>query len=69
MLEGRASAWMMMKRMMLWQIEYVCKDFLTEIVPYCNRWIQISIRKAMTAKDLDIRLVWHSYLVDIVGNE
>jgi hypothetical protein len=44
-----------------------CKNYLTELEPYCNRWIQVSISEAMTVKDLDIGL-GHSYF-DIIGNE
>ena len=44
-----------------------CRNYLTELEPYCNRWIQVSISEAMTIKALDIGL-GHSYF-DIVGNE
>jgi hypothetical protein len=44
-----------------------CRNYLTELEPYCNRWIQVSIIEAITIKDLDIGL-GHSYF-DIVGNE
>jgi hypothetical protein len=46
---------------------HFCKNYLTELEPYCCRWIQISTGDAMTLKDLDIGL-GHSYF-DIVGNE
>ncbi|KAI2490640.1 hypothetical protein MHU86_23939 [Fragilaria crotonensis] len=44
-----------------------CKNYLTELEPYCNRWIQVSLSEAMTITDLDIGF-GHSYF-DIVGNE
>ena len=46
---------------------HICKNYLTELEPYCSRWIQISTFETMTVTDLDIRL-GHSYF-DIVGNE
>jgi hypothetical protein len=44
-----------------------CRNYLTELEPYCNRWIQVSISEAMTIKDLDIGL-GHSYFDIVVMN-
>jgi len=69
MLEGRASTLMAGHERdddVANRIQF-CRNYLTELEPYCNRWIQVSISEAMTIKDLDIGL-GHSYF-DIVGNE
>ena len=44
-----------------------CKTYLTELEPYCNRWVQVTLREAMTMKDLDVGL-GHCYF-DIINNE
>jgi hypothetical protein len=44
-----------------------CSSYLTELEPYCNRWVQLSMRVAMTMKDVDVEL-GHSYF-DIISNE
>jgi hypothetical protein len=33
-----------------------CKTYLTELEPYCRRWIQLSLLDTKTMKSLDIRL-------------
>ena len=44
-----------------------CKTYLTELEPYCRRWIHLSLSEATTIKALDIGL-GHSYF-DIIRNE
>ena len=44
-----------------------CKSYLTELEPYCKRWIQVSMKDATTINDLDIGL-GHTYF-NIVKNE
>jgi len=44
-----------------------CATYLTELEPYCNRWIQISKGKAMTMPNVDVEL-GHRYF-DIVQDE
>jgi hypothetical protein len=43
-----------------------CKQYLTELEPYCRRWVQVSKEDAMTMNGLDLRL-GHSYF-DIVND-
>jgi hypothetical protein len=43
-----------------------CKTYLTELEPYCRRWIQLSLNEATIMKALDIGL-GHSYF-DIIQN-
>ena len=43
-----------------------CKRYLTELEPYCTRWIQVSKEDASMINDLDLRL-GHSYF-DILKN-
>jgi hypothetical protein len=44
-----------------------CKKYLTELEPYCNRWVQVSLSEATTMKNLDVEL-GHSYF-NIIQNE
>jgi hypothetical protein len=44
-----------------------CKRYLTEYEPYCNRWIQLSLKEARTIKDLNI-VFGYSYF-NIRANE
>ena len=44
-----------------------CKRYLTELEPYCKRWVQVSKSEAETIKDLDIELGHHYF--DIINNK
>ncbi|KAI2492861.1 hypothetical protein MHU86_21674 [Fragilaria crotonensis] len=44
-----------------------CKRYLTELEPYCKRWVQVPKSEATTITDLDITL-GHSYF-DIINNK
>jgi hypothetical protein len=45
-----------------------CTSYLTELEPYCNRWVRMSISKAMTMTDIDVEEMGHKYF-DIISNE
>ncbi|KAI2513104.1 hypothetical protein MHU86_1396 [Fragilaria crotonensis] len=44
-----------------------CKRYLTELEPYCKRWVQVSKSEAVTMKGLDIELGHHYF--DIINNK
>ena len=44
-----------------------CKCYLTELEPYCRRWVQVSNSEAETIRDLDIELGHH--YIDITNNK
>ena len=44
-----------------------CKRYLTELEPYCKRWVQVSKSEVETTKDLDIEIGHHYF--DIINNK